>query len=87
MSDEIIAGLYRDIGKNMHSLGAEKVVILSSKAEDACLKRLTMEIAVSGPVDIETLEKCVSDRWDNVKIKIISLDENPQIDYEDGIVL
>lgn len=85
MREMSAAELYREIGDRLFAFGAERAYILSSRVDGAGV--MTLEIAVSGEVDAKSMERDLSGLWEDVEIKILSLEDDPLIDYEDGIVL
>ena len=80
-----VAELYRKIGDRLFALGAEKAYILSSRVGESGV--MMLEIAVSGEADAKGMERKLVGCWEDVEIKILSLEDDPLIDYEDGIVL
>ena len=74
--------LYREIGKALHSLGAFRVVLLSSKVNPEPNALMSLEIAVDGTIDLKEAEKECANRFENVVIKFIDLN-----DYENHLVM
>lgn len=84
--------LYRKIGKTLHSLGAFRVVLLSSKVSPEANTFMFLEIAVDGTIDLKEAEKECANQFETVDIKFIDL--NDYANYlvmkeviEDGISL
>lgn len=74
--------LYRKIGKTLHSLGAFRVVLLSSKVNPEPNAFMFLDIAVDGTIDLKEAEKECANQFENVAIKFIDLN-----DYANHLVM
>lgn len=84
--------LYRTIGKILHELGAYRAVIISSKATPNTFYEMDLEIAVDGEIDIDYAYKICAEKWPNIYIRLLNLNDYVDINLmneviEDGIKL
>lgn len=76
MSDRDIAELYQEIGSVFRSMGAEQIILLSSKVLHKSEYELRMEIVVDGYADLEELQKQSRIHWPYIDMAIIIKTEN-----------
>ena len=84
--------LYREIGKTLHSLGAQRVVLLNSKVTKESPAAMSLEIAVDGIINIKEAQKQCLEKFSNIVIKFIDLNDFSNASVmmeviEDGIQL
>lgn len=82
--------LYREIGKVLHGLGADRAVILNSKATSNEKFELKLEIAVDGEIELVHAEQVCRKNWRNIDLTLLDLNDyaNEELLYEtleDGI--
>ena len=86
-----IVDLYREIGREFRSLGAEKVFLMNSRTNVDSEKEMYLEIAVEGAIQKEKAEE-KKQLWPFLEMTITVIDEISDRDsvneiYEDGIIL
>ena len=84
--------LYREIGKTLHSLGAQRVVLLNSKVTKESPVEMSLEIVVDGIINIKKAQKQCLEKFSNIVIKFIDLNDFSNASVmmeviEDGIQL
>ena len=82
--------IYRAIGKTLHELGAYRAVIVNSKANPNAFFEMDLEIAVDGAIDIGYADKLCKEKWPNIHIELLDLNDYGNIHLmneviEDGI--
>jgi len=84
MTNTEITMLYRQLGRELRKLGAERIFLLSSKYIDETKGRLLLELAVTGAVDEEVWEKKRKSCFSEIDMKMIFLDDeiDEQLDAE-----
>lgn len=87
-----IVNIYREIGKTSHALGAQRVVLLHSKATPNENYEMSLEVAVDGMIDLKNADKVCRDIWENMDIKLLDLNDYSNRELmteviEDGIQL
>ena len=85
-----ITNLYREIGKEFRSLGAERVLLVSSRTCNTSDREMILEVAVEGLENAAQLQEHAEKMWPSVQVQVILIGEteNRWIDLEeDGIVL
>lgn len=85
-----ITNLYREIGKEFRSLGAERVLLISSKTCNTAEREMILEVAVEGVENAVPLQEHAEKMWPSVQVQVILTGEteNGWVDLEeDGIVL
>ena len=87
-----IVNIYREIGKTLHNLGAQRVVLLHSKATPNEEYEMNLEVAVDGMIDLKNADKVCKDTWENINIKLLDLNDYSNRELmmeviEDGIQL
>lgn len=65
-----ITELYREIGKTFRSMGADQVVMLSSRKSSESSCEMILEIAVDGIVKAESLQEKSRELWPHIAINI-----------------
>lgn len=80
--------LYREIGRTFHGAGADRVVLLRARNQ----KSISLEIAVDGFFDKKKLQDACEEKWPEVAVRILDLNEDENLDLmdeimEDGILL
>lgn len=84
-----IAALYQEIGNTLHTLGSDRVVLLSSKNSSTAPYEMELEIAIDNYEQKTELDKQAIANWPNVKIVFEDINDE-SIDEEAitfGIVL
>lgn len=71
MSNYNITELYQEIGNAFRSMGADQVILLSSKVIHESEHELRMEIAVDGDVDQKELQKQSEKLWPYIDMQIL----------------
>lgn len=90
MNYDEITKLYREIGKKYREWGAEQVVLLKSRSFQDDEMEMMLEIAVDGMMNSDVLRKKSNILWPHIHIKILDLNENPNLIeevIEDGMIL
>lgn len=90
MNYQEITELYRQIGRELHEQGAEKVILVNAKAHVNDHHDMTLEIVLDGVDESEKFQTLCEELWPNVKIQLLFADkeQNRISDYiEDGILL
>lgn len=87
-----IENLYRAIGKTLHELGSYRAVLIHSKATPDASCEMHLEIAVDGAIDISHADKICREKWPNIHIQLLDLNDYDNIELiteviEDGIIL
>ena len=87
-----IVNIYREIGKTLHALGAQRVVLLHSKATPNENYEMSLEVAVDGMIDLKNAAKVCKDTWENINVKLLDLNDYSNRELmteviEDGIQL
>lgn len=87
-----IVNIYREIGKTLHVLGAQRVVLLHSKATPKENYEMSLEAAVDGMIDLKNAAKVCKDTWENINVKLLDLNDYSNRELmteviEDGIQL
>lgn len=87
-----IVNIYREIGKKLHALGAQRVVLLRSKATLNEKYEMSLEVAVDGMIDLTYAAEVCRDTWENIAIKLLDLNDYSNRELmteviEDGIQL
>ena len=88
-----IVNIYREIGNTLHDLGAYRVVLISAKASSKnSPEKMNLEIAVDGSIDVAHASKLCMEKWDNLQITLLDLNDYSDITLmqeviEDGIKL
>ena len=82
--------LYREIGKTLHGLGAERVVLLNSRTITDENYELKLEIAVDGEIDLVQADLICKESWEKIQIAFLDLNDygKPELlaeVLEDGI--
>ena len=70
-----IVNIYREIGKTLHALGAQRVVLLHSKATTKENYEMSLEVAVDGMIDLKNAAKVCKDKWKNINVKLLDLND------------
>ena len=70
-----IVNIYREIGKTLHALGAQRVVLLHSKATPNENYEMSLEIAVDGKIDLKNADKVCRDKWEIINIELLDLND------------
>lgn len=87
-----VVDLYREIGKEFRSLGAEKVILIQSRTNPENTEEMFLEVAVEGFVEKELLLRKSQELWPFVSMEVIVLDEMSDREcvseiMEDGIFI
>ena len=70
-----IVNIYREIGKTLHALGAQRVVLLHSKATPNEKYEMSLEVAVDGMIDVAEADKVCRATWENIDMKLLDLND------------
>lgn len=70
-----VVDLYREIGKEFRSLGAEKVILIQSRTNPENTEEMFLEVAVEGFVEKELLLRKSQELWPFVSMEVTVLDE------------
>lgn len=71
MDNRNITELYQEIGNVFRSMGADQVILLSSRVLHESEYELQMELAVDGNVDQEELQKQSRKHWPYIDMEIL----------------
>lgn len=85
-----ITELYRQIGREFRALGAERVILVSSRVCKDSEREMFLEVAVEGSLNSAELQQHADTLWPQVAVKVIIIEEMVnRLDEmeEDGIVL
>ena len=82
-----ITELYRRIGKTFRSMGADQVVLFSSRNSPDSSCEMILEIAVDGSVKAESLQEKCRELWPHIEIKITCPGEDSDIFFEEEMML
>ena len=85
-----ITDLYRQIGREFRALGAERVILVSSRGCRASEQELLLEVAVEGILSTTELQQHADALWPHVAVQVVMMEENiSRLDEmeADGIVL
>ena len=70
-----IVNIYREIGKTLRALGAQRVVLLHSKATPSENYEMSLEVAVDGMIDVTEADKVCRATWENIDMKLLDLND------------
>ena len=70
-----IVNIYREIGKTLRALGAQRVVLLHSKATPNEKYEMSLEVAVDGMIDVTEADKVCRAAWENIDMKLLDLND------------
>lgn len=76
MSDRDITELYQEIGSVFRSMGADRIILLSSKVIHNSEYELRVEVVVDGNTDLKELQKQSRIHWPHIDMEIIIKTEN-----------
>lgn len=87
-----IVNIYREIGKTLYALGAQRVVLLHSKATPNEKYEISLEVAVDGMIDLKYADQVCREAWGTMDINLLDLNDYSNRDLmteviEDGIQL
>lgn len=87
-----VVDLYREIGKEFRSLGAEKVILIQSRTNPGNTEEMFLEVAMEGFVEKELLLRKSQELWPFVSMEVTVLDEMSDREcvseiMEDGIFI
>lgn len=73
--DITVADLYREIGKKLRSMGAERVYLYSSKTLTDGMREMELKIITDGEVDAEEAMRQMETQYPCVKIEVVNGNE------------
>lgn len=87
-----VTNLYREIGQFFLQNGVERVVLLSSKNNSNPAYEMEIEVAVDGLVQVQKVQLECENRWPEIKITVIDLNNEKNRSLcdelmEDGIII
>lgn len=72
-----ITQLYRDIGKTFREMGADKIVIISSKNYSNTPNcTMSMDMILSGDIIRADIEKCAAETWSFIEMHFQYLEDD-----------